>query len=101
MSARIDVMSIRKLGEYNSEFRGPAGKQVALGDWASAIFIPVIDLYMYSTIIMYNPCNTSITPVSQHKGQLKQGTSRFKCECHTRQVDKRVKYNCKLSINGN
>ena len=40
MSARIDVMSIRKLGEYNSEIRGQAGKQVALGDWASAIFIP-------------------------------------------------------------
>ena len=40
MSAGIDVMSIRKLGEYNSEIRGPAGKQVSLGDWASAIFIP-------------------------------------------------------------
>ena len=40
MSARIDVMSIRKLGKYNSEIRAHAGKQVALGDWASAIFIP-------------------------------------------------------------
>ena len=48
MSAGIDVMSIRKLGEYNSEIRGPAGKQVALGDWASAIFIPVALLSLSS-----------------------------------------------------
>ena len=33
MSACIDVMSIHKLaGKYNSEIRGPAGKQVALGE---------------------------------------------------------------------
>ena len=32
MSACIDVMSICKLaGEYNSDIRVPAGKQVALG----------------------------------------------------------------------
>ena len=31
--------SVRILGEYNSEIRGPARKQVALGDWTSAIFI--------------------------------------------------------------
>ena len=30
MSAPIDVMLIRKLGEHNSEIRGAEGKQVGL-----------------------------------------------------------------------
>ena len=41
MSVLIDVMLIRKLGEYNSEIRGPEGKQVALGE---CYFHPCIKL---------------------------------------------------------
>ena len=49
MSVPIDVMLIRKLGKHSSEIRGTERKQVALGDWASAIFIPVITLYYLRT----------------------------------------------------
>ena len=53
MTAPIDVMSIRKLGEYNSEIRGPAGKQVTLGEWASAIFIPDTTVFTVKVDMLY------------------------------------------------
>ena len=57
MTAPIDVMSIRNLGEYNSEIRGLAGKQVTLGDWASAIFILVLIFHFKLVHFIFQQCS--------------------------------------------